>query len=256
MRIPLLSTAVFGSALAVQILAGPASAADVRNVVIVNGAFADGSGWRQVSDLLTARGYHVSVVQEPLTSLADDVAATRRVLALQDGPTILVGHSYGGMVISDAGADEKVAGLVYVAAFQPDRGESLADLAARRPVGGAAPDAIKATADGWLYLNPERFHQAFAADLPEVDADFLARSQVFADQAAFSTKAGDPAWRLKPSWAVVAADDRSINPALEREMAARAGSHVREIVASHAVYASQPQAVAEVIVGAANALSH
>lgn len=219
-------------------------AAAIRNIVIVHGAFADGSGWRKVSDRLVARGYNVTVVQQPLTSLQDDVAATRRALALQDGP-----------VISDAGNDPKVAGLVYIAAFQPEKGESLAKLAGSKPVPNAAPDAIKATADGYLYLDPARFAAAFAADLPKAEAAFLAHSQVFAAQAAFATEAGEPAWKRKPSWALVASDDRSINPALERDIATRAGSTVREVAASHAVYASKPAEVAELIAEAAGAVS-
>ncbi|WP_089174498.1 alpha/beta hydrolase [Bosea sp. AS-1] len=233
-----------------------AQAASVRNIVIVHGAFADGSGWRKVSDRLTAKGYKVTIVQEPLTSLQDDVAATRRVLALQDGPAILVGHSYGGMVVTEAGHDASVAGLVYVAAFQPEKGESLGTLAGRKPVPNAPPDAIKATADGYLYLDPKAFPAAFAADLPKAGAAFLARSQVFAAKAAFTAEAGDPAWKSKPSWALIASHDRSINPELEREMARRAGSKVREVAASHAVYASKPAEVAELIVEAARAVSN
>lgn len=231
----------------------PAFAEPIKNVVIVHGAFADGSGWRKVSDILSANGYRVSIVQEPETSLADDVAATRRVLALQDGPAVLVGHSYGGMVITEAGRDDKVAALVYVAAFQPERGETLAALGASKPVPGADPHAIKATPDGYLYLDPAIFPAAFAADLPKAEADFLARSQVFTAKAAFTTAVGEPAWKAKPSWAIVATQDRSINPDLEREMAKRAGSRVREVDSSHAVYLSHPGAVAEVIAEAAMA---
>lgn len=231
----------------------PAFAEPIKNVVIVHGAFADGSGWRKVSDILSANGYRVSIVQEPETSLADDVAATRRVLALQDGPAVLVGHSYGGMVITEAGRDDKVAALVYVAAFQPERGETLAALGASKPVPGADPHAIKATPDGYLYLDPKAFPAAFAADLPKAEADFLARSQVFTAKAAFTTAVGEPAWKAKPSWAIVATQDRSINPDLEREMAKRAGSRVREVDSSHAVYLSHPGAVAEVIAEAAMA---
>lgn len=231
----------------------PAFAEPIKNIVIVHGAFADGSGWRKVSDILSANGYRVSIVQEPETSLADDVAATRRVLALQDGPAVLVGHSYGGMVITEAGRDDKVAALVYVAAFQPERGETLAALGASKPVPGADPHAIKATPDGYLYLDPKAFPVAFAADLPKAEADFLARSQVFTAKAAFTTAVGEPAWKAKPSWAIVATQDRSINPDLEREMAKRAGSRVREVDSSHAVYLSHPGAVAEVIAEAAMA---
>lgn len=225
----------------------PALAAPARNVVIVHGAFADGAGWRKVSDILSAKGLRVTIVQEPLTSLADDVAATRRVLALQDGPTVLVGHSYGGMVVSAAGDEPNVRSLVYIAAFQPDKGESLAALAARKPVPDAAPDAIKATPDGFLYLDPAAFPTAFAADLPRAEAVFMAHSQVLAARGAFSAEAGEPVWRTKPSWALVATQDRSINPDLERDMAKRAGSTVREVKASHAVYLSHPAVVAKLI---------
>lgn len=252
MLIRTISVAI-GSGLMLAVAAFPASAEGIKNVVIVHGAFADGSGWRKVSDILSAKGYRVSIVQEPETSLADDVAATRRVLALQDGPAVLVGHSYGGMVITEAGRDDKVAALVYVAAFQPERGETLAALAASKPVPGADPQAIKATPDGYLYLDPAIFPAAFAADLPKAEADFLARSQVFTAKAAFTTAVGEPAWKVKPSWAIVATQDRSINPDLEREMAKRAESRVREVESSHAVYLSRPEAVAEVIAEAATA---
>lgn len=232
-----------------------ASAAEIKNVVIVHGAFADGSGWRNVSAILEKKGLNVTVVQQPLTSLADDVAAAKRILALQDGPAILVGHSYGGMVVSDAGNDDKVAGLVYVAAFQPQKGESLVELGGSKPVTDADPNAIKATDDDYLYLDPEIFPEAFAADLPKEEAEFLARSQVFAAKAAFTAEAGEPAWKAKPSWSIVATEDRSINPDLERDMAKRAGSKVTEVKASHAVYVSQPDAVASVIVDAVEAAS-
>lgn len=228
-----------------------ASAAEVKNVVIVHGAFADGSGWRAVSDILTKDGYRVTLVQQPLTSLADDVAATRRILDLQDGPSVLVGHSYGGMVISDAGKHRNVAALVFVAAFQPEKGESLLQLAKSKPVVNMKKDSIKATADGFLYLEPEAFPEAFAADLPKGDAEFIARSQVFASQKAFAAEAGEPAWKTKPSFALVATEDRSINPDLERDMAKRAGSRIHEVKASHAVYVSRPGDVAKLIVEAA-----
>jgi pimeloyl-ACP methyl ester carboxylesterase len=242
----------FALAFFASAVAFTAQAAEIRNIVIVHGALADGSGWRKVTDILERRGYNVTIVQEPMTSLADDVAATRRVLDLQAGPSLLVGHSYGGMVITEAGNDPRVAGLVYVAAFEPDKGESLGALGSSKP---AAGQNIKPTRDGkYLYLDPAHFRQDFAADLPKADAAFLAKSQVFASVDAFSTKVGDPAWRTKKSWAVVATEDRSINPDLERDMAKRAGSTVTEIKASHAVFASQPKKVADVIVTAAEAL--
>jgi pimeloyl-ACP methyl ester carboxylesterase len=240
-------------ALAASVIAFAAQAADVKNIVIVHGALADGSGWRRVTDILVGRGFNVTIVQQPITSLADDIAATGRVLALQDGPTLLVGHSYGGIVITEAGHDEKVAGLVYVAAFQPDKGESLLGLASSKP---ASAMNIRETRDGrFLYIDPATFPNDFAADLPKDEAAFLARSQVFAAKEAFAAKVGDPAWRTRKSWAIVATADRSIHPDLERDMARRAGSDITEIDASHAVFASQPEKVAEVLERAAKALS-
>ena len=242
----------FAFALFTGAMAFTAQAAEIKNIVIVHGALADGSGWRKVTEILEKRGYHVTIVQEPITSLADDVAATKRVLDLQDGPALLVGHSYGGMVITEAGNDQKVAGLVYVAAFEPDKGESLGALGSSKP---AAGQNIRPTKDGkYLYIDPTAFAKDFAADLPKADAAFLARSQVFASVDAFSAKVGDPAWRTKKSWTVVATQDRAINPDLERDMAKRAGSKVTEIKASHAVFASQPKKVADVISGAAKEL--
>lgn len=172
---------------------GHALAEPVKNVVIVHGALADGSSWRKVFDLLTTKGFTVTVVQPPMTSLGDDVAATKRILDLQDGPSVLVGHSYGGMIVTEAGTSENVAGLVYVAAFQPDAGETLLDLAARKP---AATKGIAATDDGYLYLDPEVFAADFAADVPEVEARFMAHSQVFPAKSAFETKITAPAWPI------------------------------------------------------------
>lgn len=240
-------------AFATSVIAFAAQAAEVKNVVIVHGALADGSGWRKATEILQNRGYNVTIVQEPITSIADDVAATNRVLDLQEGPSLLVGHSYGGMVITEAGNNPDVAGLVYVAAFQPDAGESLFDLASSKPAGGMN---IRETKDGkYLYLDPAAFANDFAGDLPKEDADFLARSQVFAAKQAFAAKITDPAWKIRKSWTVVAIHDRSINPDLERDMAKRASSDVTEIAASHAVFASQPEKVADVIEKAAQALS-
>lgn len=247
------SVLALGLSLAVTGAWSEASAAEIRNIVIVHGAFADGSSWQKVSSLLERKGYKVTIVQEPMTSLEDDVAATRRVLALQDGPAVLVGHSYGGMVVTEAGNDAKVAALVYVAAFEPDRGESLAKLAASKPVPGADPDAIKTTADGYFYLDPKAFPATFAADLPAAEAHFLAHAQVFAAKSTFTTTVDEPAWKTRPSWAIVATQDKAINPDLERQMARRAGSTVREVKASHAVFAAKPAAVAEVIMAAAHA---
>ena len=242
-----LALALFTSAIAFA-----AQAAEVKNIVIVHGALADGSGWRQATEILERRGYAVTIVQQPITSLADDVAATNRVLDLQHGPTLLVGHSYGGIVITEAGNRADVAGLVYVAAFQPDKGESLLALASSKPAGGMN---IRETKDGkYLYLDPSAFAADFAADLPKDEAAFLAKSQVFAAKAAFSAKVDDPAWRTKKSWSIVATQDRAINPDLERDMAKRANSEVTEITASHAVFASQPEMVADVIEKAAEQL--
>ncbi|WP_332302652.1 alpha/beta hydrolase [Rhizobium sp. GR12] len=246
------SISILALAFTTSIIAFSAQAAEVKNIVIVHGALADGSGWRKASDILVNRGFNVTIVQQPITSLADDIAATNRVLDLQDGPTLLVGHSYGGMVITEAGHSPVVAGLVYVAAFQPDEGESLLSLASSKPAGGMN---IRETKDGkYLYLDPAAFANDFAADLPKDDAAFLARSQVFASKEAFSARVGNPAWKTKQSWSIVATEDRSINPELERKMAKRAGSTVTEIKSSHAVFSSQPQKVADVIERAAEAL--
>lgn len=243
----LLSVVALG--LAASTMAFAAQAAEIKNIVIVHGALADGSGWRKTTEILEKHGFKVSIVQEPITSLADDVAATNRVLDLQSGPSLLVGHSYGGMVITEAGNRPDVAGLVYVAAFQPDKGESLIGLASSKPAGSMN---IRETKDGqYLYLDPATFAADFAADLPKDEADFLAKSQVFASKAAFTAKISDPAWRVKKSWSIVATEDRSINPELERDLAKRAGSDVTEIKSSHAVFASQPEKVAAVIEKAA-----
>jgi pimeloyl-ACP methyl ester carboxylesterase len=225
-----------------------ATPAPVKNIVLVHGYFADGSGWKAVSDILTRDGYNVSIVQEPETSFADDVKATTRVIDAQDGPSILVGHSYGGAVITQAGNDSKVAGLVYVAAFQPDAGESAATLNSKMP---SATKAIKPTADGYLYLDPANFHQDFAADLPAGEASFMARSQVMPNAQSFGTPITTAAWKTKPSWAVVATADRAINPDLERFMTKRAGSKTIEINSSHVAYMSHPAEVAKLIEQAA-----
>jgi pimeloyl-ACP methyl ester carboxylesterase len=229
-----------------------AQAAEIRNVVIVHGALADGSGWRKVHDLLKARGYRVTIVQPPMTSLEADVTATRRILDLQDGPSLLVGHSYGGVVITEAGNAANVAGLVYIAAFQPDEGETLLSLGGTIP---APTTGILATADEFLYLDPKVFAADFAADVPLADAEFMANSQVFPARASFDTKIRQPAWKTRKSWALVAADDRAIHPDLLRMMARRAGSETVEVKASHAVFMSQPGAVADLIEKAARALS-
>ncbi|WP_410016326.1 alpha/beta hydrolase [Sodalis sp. RH24] len=231
---------------------GTALASPVKNIVLVHGAFADGSGWQEVTRILDKAGYHVAIVQEPQTSLADDVAATRRILGQQQGKSLLVGHSYGGFIISEAGQDPSVAGLVYIAALQPEKGETLAGLSGKIP---PATKGIAETADHFLYLKPELYHADFAADLPVGQASFMARSQVMPAAAIFTTPAAEPAWKTKPSWALVATQDRAINPDLERFMAKRAQSHVVEVKASHAVFASQPRQVAALIEKAAQSLS-
>ncbi|AZS22096.1 MULTISPECIES: alpha/beta fold hydrolase [unclassified Caulobacter] len=222
-----------------------AHAPTVRNVVLVHGAFADGSGWRGVYDRLTAQGYKVSIVQNPLTSLADDVAATRRVLARQDGPTILVGHSYGGTVITEAGADPKVAGLVYVAALAPDTGESTGDQFAEIPA--PAGFVIEPQADGFGFVNLAKFKSGFAADISDADAAFMRDSQVPIAMSAFGDKVTNAAWRVKPSWFVVATEDGAIDPKLLRKTAIRIGAEAVEIKGSHVVFLSRPDAVADVI---------
>jgi len=226
---------------------------DIRNIVLVHGAFADGSGWRGVYDDLTARGYRVTVVQNPLTSFADDVAATTRVLDQQDGPTILVGHSWGGTVITEAGVHGTVAGLVYVAALVPDSGETSA-----QQYEGFAPTpnfVIDVGSDGYGFLNRDTFAAGFAADASDADAAFLRDTQVPVNMSVFGAEVTHAAWRDKPSWAVIGTDDQAFDPAMLQHMAARAGATVTTVAASHAVYATQPHVVADVIVAAAeNAL--
>ena len=225
----------------------------IRNIVLVHGAWADGSGWKGVYDILVKDGYNVSIVQEPETSFKDDVAATKRVLAQQDGPCILVGHSYGGAVITEAGTDSSVAGLVYIAAHMPDAGENEADDGKRFPSDLSKSGAIKKTADGFTYLDPAQFHEYFAADLSAEQAAFMARSQVpnFADN--FKAGITTAAWKSKPTWMLVAGADRTINPDLERWYATRAKSHKVEVSgASHAVYVSRPKEVAALIEEAAS----
>jgi len=220
------------------------------NIVLVHGALVDGSSWRAVYDILKRDGYRVSVVQEPLTSLDEDVAATKRVLDLQDGPVVLVGHSYGGTIITVAGADPKVRALVYVAALQPDAGESTGELAGRMP---SPSNDIKNTKDGFLYLDPSKFTAAFP-DLPKPQAGFMAASQVPVSAAAFSAKVTVAAWHDKPSFAILATQDRQLSPDLAHWMYQRSGAKVTEVKASHLVYVTQPRAVAKVIEQAARAV--
>jgi pimeloyl-ACP methyl ester carboxylesterase len=227
-----------------------ATPAPVENVVLVHGFFADGSGWKGVADILARDGFTVSVVQQPETSLADDVKAATRAVDAQEGRSILVGHSYGGVVITEAGNNPKVAGLVYVAAFLPDAGESLKDLADKMP---PATTGIKA-ADGHLYFDPALFHADFAADLPAAEASFMALSQVTPAVQAATSAVTQAAWKTKPSWAIVSRDDRTVNPDLERFMAQRAGSRTVEIGGSHVAFIAHPAQVAKVIEQAAAAV--
>ncbi|MGC1301674.1 MAG: alpha/beta hydrolase [Caulobacteraceae bacterium] len=218
-------------------------------MVIVHGALADGSGWKAVSDILTHDGYKVTIVQDPQTTLAEDVAATQRVINQQNGPTILVGHSYGGAVITQAGANPKVKALVYVAAVVPDVGESTAKLATSIP---AASNDIHPTPDGFLILDPARFPADFAADVPASEAKFMANSQVLVSGAAFTAPVTAAAWHDKPSFGVVPTADRILNPDLERSLYKRAHAKVTEVKgSSHAVFLSHPRAVADVIEQAA-----
>ncbi|MGD0505121.1 MAG: alpha/beta hydrolase [Steroidobacteraceae bacterium] len=223
-------------------------------IALVHGGFVDGSGWENVYRILKKDGYRVSIVQNPTTSLVDDVAATKRVIAEQKGPVILVGHSYGGVVITEAGNDPSVAGLVYIAAFAPDRGESVASLIKDPPPGAPVPPILPPQ-DGFLALDKTQFAASFAADVAPEKAEFMADSQVPWGVVALNGAVTEPAWAAKPSWYLVATDDRMIPPAAQRTMSKRAGSSVVEVKGSHAVYVSQPEAVAELIQKAAKSLS-
>lgn len=225
----------------------------VRNVVLVHGAFADGSGWRGVYDDLTARGYRVTIVQNPLTSLADDVAATRRALARQDGGTILVGHSWGGVVITEAGVEEKVKGLVYVSALTADVGETAGDQ--YEGFGIPSTFVIDEQADGFGFINLERFKEGFAADVSDADAAFMRDSQVPIAMSAFATPVTQAAWRTRPSWFIVATEDAAISPAMLHQQAAKIGATRVEIRASHVPMVSHPREVADVIDQAARSAS-
>jgi pimeloyl-ACP methyl ester carboxylesterase len=226
----------------------------VKNIVLVHGGFVDGSGWQGVYDHLTADGYQVAVVQNPTLSLAGDVAVTHRVLDSLDGPAVLVGHSYGGAVITEAGNHANVAALAYIAAFAPDKGESVGTLVAD-PAPGAPVPPILPPVDGFLFLDRGKFAASFAADLPAAQTAFMADSQVPWGVDALGGVISEPAWRTKPSWYLVATDDRMIPPPVQRVMSERAGSAVTETPGSHAVYVSNPAAVAAVIAQAATVLA-
>jgi len=219
-------------------------------VVLVHGGFVDGSGWEDVYKILKQDGYNVSIVQNPTLSLADDVAATKRVLGAQSGPVILVGHSYGGVVITEAGNDPKVTGLVYIAAFAPDKGESVAALI-KDPQPGAPVPPILPPQDGYLSLDKAKFAAAFAADVGRDKAEFMANSQVPWGVEALAGTITNPAWKTKPSWYLIATEDKMIPPAAQQAMSKRAGSTVVEVKGSHAIYVSKPRAVAALIENAA-----
>jgi pimeloyl-ACP methyl ester carboxylesterase len=225
----------------------------MNNIVLVHGGFVDGSGWEGVYRSLKKKGYNVSIVQNPTLSLADDVAATKRILASQDEPAILVGHSYGGAVITEAGNDPKVAGLVYITAFAPDKGESVATLIKDPPPGAPVPPILPPQ-DGYLFLDRAKFRASFAGDVDAERAAFMADSQVPWGVEALSGKISEPAWKTKPSWYLIATDDKMIPPDAQRSMSKRAGSMVVEVKGSHAIYVSQPEAVAALIEQAAKSV--
>ena len=227
------------------------STAVVKNIVLVHGGLVDGSGWKDVYKILKKDGYSVAIVQEPTNSLSDDVAVTKRVIDGENGPVILVGHSYGGVVITEAGNDPKVAGLVYVTAFAPDKGESAASIIKSAPAGAPAPPILPPQ-DGYLLLDKAKFPAAFAADVSPDIASFMADSQVPWGVDALGGTISEPAWRNKPSWYLLTTEDRMIPPPAQQMMSERAGSTVEEVAASHSVYVSQPAAVAAIIEKAAS----
>jgi pimeloyl-ACP methyl ester carboxylesterase len=222
----------------------------MKNIVLVHGGFVDGSGWEGVYRILKKDGHNVSIVQNPTISLKDDVAATKRILATQDGPVILVGHSYGGAVITEAGNDPKVAGLVYITAFAPDKGESVEALIKNPPPGAPVPPILPPQ-DGYLFLDKAKFPASFAGDVQADKAAFMADSQVPWGLEALSGTISEPAWKTKPSWYLVVTEDKMIPPDAQRAMSRRAGSTVVEVKGSHAIYVSQPGAVAALIEQAA-----
>jgi pimeloyl-ACP methyl ester carboxylesterase len=232
----------------------PTLQAPAATIVLLHGGFVDGAGWEGVYNILKKDGYAVIIVQNPTTSLADDVAATKLAIAQAKGPVVLVGHSYGGVVITEAGSDPKVAVLVYIAAFAPDKGESVASLIKNPPPGAPVPPILPPQ-DGYLFLDKDKFRASFAADVEAGKAAFMADSQVPWGVGALSGAISEPAWKKKQSWYLVATDDKMIPPQAQRQMSKRAGSTVTEASGSHAIYVSQPGAVAAVIVEAAKSLA-
>ena len=222
----------------------------VKNIVLVHGGLVDGSGWEGVYNVLKKDGYTVTIVQNPTISLADDVAVTKRAIAVQNGPVILVGHSYGGAVITEAGNDQRVVGLVYIAAFAPDRGESVSSLIKSAPPGAPVPPILPPV-DGYLMLDKAKFPASFAGDVSPEEAAFMADSQVPWSVNALGGAVTEPAWKAKPSWYLLTTEDKMIPPDAQRQMSKRAGATVVEVKGSHAVYVSQPQAVAHIIEAAA-----
>ncbi len=223
----------------------------IKDVVLVHGAFADGSGWEPVFNILKQEGYNVAIVQHPETSYAEDVKFTKAVIDRQQGPVVLVGHSYGGAIITEAGNHPKVAALVYIAAFSLDVGESCVSIEQAVP---PAAKGIKGTDDGYFYIDPEAFHADFAGDLPEAQTAFMAASQVLISADSFTHKVTNPAWKSKPAWYMVATEDRSINPEQERMMAKRMNAKTVEVKSSHVAYMSHPKETAQLIVEAANSV--
>ena len=223
----------------------------VKNIVLVHGAFADGSGWKGVYDILIKKGYHVAIVQNPLTSLEADVNAANSVINAQDGPVILVGHSWGGTVITEAGVNPKVVGLVYVAAFVPDKGETTAKWVAAAP---PAPEAgfTKPDASGFVYFDPAKFHSGFAADLTQEQSDFMRDAQVPIVGKSFGQEVTDAAWKTKPSYAIITTEDKALSPTTQRTMYERANCKITTLKGSHVIFISQPEAVAKMIMEAAN----
>jgi pimeloyl-ACP methyl ester carboxylesterase len=245
----LIAALIIFSSLLIQVSPAAAQTPVVKNIVIVHGAFADGSGWKAVYTILTKKGYHVTIVQNPLTSLADDVEATDRILNQQDGPTVLVGHSWAGTVITQAGVNPRVVSLVYVAAFQPDKGETTNQWSATQPKSSkmsvTAPDQ-----KGVIFFNRETFHAGFAADLSDETVAFMNASQQPIVAQCFATPVTEAAWKNKPSYGIVATEDKTVNPEIERNMYKRAKDKITEIKSSHVVFMSHPEEVAQVIINA------